>query len=365
MNPYSPIRVMVVDDSAIIRGLVVKALEKDSEIEIVSTCFNGVIAIDTLRKIPADIILLDIEMPQMDGLTALPQLLALSPSSRIIMVSTLTARNAEASIRAMQLGASDYITKPSSGRESNDVERFYHELGLKIKSLAVRKPGKEAVKKEPEKEVVRSTAPPRAEMHYPVKYPSYPVKAVAIGCSTGGPQALAVLFQGLAAQAKKITQPIFITQHMPATFTTILAKHIEQIAGKPCHEAKENEIVQPGVIYVAPGDFHLTPEKDGDKIVLKVNQNPPVNFCRPAVDPMLEALIRIYGNHLLSVILTGMGSDGLGGCRQAVAAGGTVIAQNEASCVVWGMPRAVTEQNLCSAVLPLEDIAGYIIKACA
>ena len=363
-SPYAPIRVMVVDDSAIIRGLVVKALEKDAEITIVSTSFNGKMAIENLKKSPADIILLDIEMPDMDGLTALPHLLKLSPTTRIIMVSSLTVRNAEASIKAMQLGASDYITKPHSKEDNSDIDRFYREINQKIKSIAPRKMAKEDVNKPAFVATPPVILPPKTEKIYSVKYPTYPVKAIAIGSSTGGPQALEVLFKNLAGFAKNIHQPVFITQHMPATFTTILAKHIEQISGKSCAEAKDGDVVSAGKIYIAPGDFHMIPEKSGDKIILRLNQNPPVNFCRPAVDPMLDALTSVYNSHLLTVILTGMGSDGFNGSKTVVKSGGTVVAQNEASCVVWGMPRAVTEGNLCSAVLPLEDIANYIIKAC-
>jgi len=197
----------------------------------------------------------------------------------------------------------------------------------------------------------------------PISYPPFPIHAVAIGCSTGGPQALATLFKHLA-HATLLHQPIFITQHLPATFTTILAKHLEQLAGRSCMEATDGLIVKPDNIYVAQGDYHLVPAQEKDEVVLHLTQEPQVNCCRPAVDPMLEALSGIYGSHLLAIILTGMGNDGLGGCRKVLEAGGTVIAQDEQSSVVWDMPKAVAEQNLCSAILPLDEMVSYILKAC-
>ncbi|MEI7669156.1 MAG: chemotaxis response regulator protein-glutamate methylesterase [Pseudomonadota bacterium] len=365
-SSFEPIRVMVVDDSAIIRGLITKALEKDSEISIVSSAFNGAIAIDNIKKIQADIILLDIEMPEVDGLTALPKLLALSPSSRIIMVSSITAHNAEASIKAMQLGASDYITKPTARNNQDDLERFYYELIQKVKSLALRRKKTDTAKEEVKVADVKATSLPEIKPTLTpiIAYPKYPVKAIAIGCSTGGPQALAKLFADIAS-AKSIMQPIFITQHMPATFTTILAKHIEQISGRKCVEGADGDIVKNGTIYVAPGDYHLTPMKENENIVIRINKDPQVNFCRPAVDPMFNALSAIYGSNLLAVILTGMGSDGLGGAKNVVKTGGTLISQDENSSVVWGMPRAVAENKLSSAILPLDEIAPYIIRVCS
>lgn len=359
--PPTPIRLMIVDDSAVIRGLLQRAVSELPDIEIVATASNGARALEQLKIFPADIITLDVEMPQMDGLTALPALLSISPRTRIIMVSTLTQRNAAISLKALELGAADYITKPSS-RDDQEVLRFYRELVEKIRALAPQGVERPTAKKA---ETPGTPVPTRAPVVVPpvTQYPKVPIRALAIGSSTGGPQALATVFKGLATRFPNI--PIFVTQHMPPTFTTILAEHIKQICGHPCAEGKDGELVENGRVYIAPGNYHMQVEKgENNKNVIRLNQNPQVNFCRPAVDPMLESLAQLYGSGLLVAILTGMGSDGLGGARAVTAKGGTVIAQNEQSCVVWGMPRAVTENNLCSAVLPLDDIASYLIKAC-
>src|SRR5581483_7688160 len=186
------------------------------------------------------------------------------------------------------------------------------------------------------------------------------VDCLAIGSSTGGPQALFALFRSLGRIDR---MPVFVTQHMPATFTTILAEHLAQASGMPAAEAKDGEVVTAGRIYVAPGDFHMTVENQGTAMVVRLNKNPPENFCRPAVDPMLRSIAKAYGPRTLFVMLTGMGQDGLRGARDLVAAGGTVIAQDEATSVVWGMPGAVATAGLCTAVLPLNEIGPYVKKA--
>ena len=368
------IKVMIVDDSAIIRGLLQRELGKEKKIEVISNAFNGSQAISVIKASPVkpDIILLDIEMPEMDGMTALPKLLEISPTSRIIMVSTITKRNAEISLRALELGASDYIAKPESKKDADDTSAFYRELIEKITVLAGAKSRINqtapltAIKPAEFKPVTvkpLEDKPKLDKINVGVKYPTSHIKALAIGSSTGGPQALATLFKALK-DTKLPDMPIFITQHMPATFTTILAQHLAQITGRVCVEGKDGDVVEQNKIYIAPGDYHMMPEKKNEQIIIKINQNPPVNFCRPSVDPMLQALVNIYGKNILTVILTGMGSDGLGGSKTVVAVGGTVIAQDENSSVVWGMPRAVAENNLCSAILPLNDIAPYIVRAC-
>lgn len=363
-NTAGAVRVMIVDDSAIIRGLLTRAFNNVPEIEIVAVASNGAIALERIKTTPVDIILLDVEMPEMDGLAALPQLLKASPKSRVIMVSTLTMRNAEISLRALELGASDYVTKPTSRGGDQEAHQFYEELTRKIKALSGKfKSQPRVIPAEPLQEKAGVAVPPSVPLVVPVKYPASPVKALAIGSSTGGPQALATLFKALAARFPYV--PIFVTQHMPPTFTTILAHHIGQYTGRPSFEGRDGDIVAPSSVYLAPGNYHMTAEKVEGQVKIRLNQEPQVNYCRPSVDPMLKSLVQIYGKGLLTVILTGMGSDGLGGARDAVAAGGTVIAQDERTSVVWGMPRAVAENKLCSAILPIDDIAPYIVKACA
>jgi two-component system chemotaxis response regulator CheB len=359
----APFRVLVVDDSHVIRGLLTRALESDPAIKVVATAANGKAAIDQVTRSEIDVVVLDIEMPVMDGMTALPQLLAARPGIQVIMASTLTLKGASISMKALSKGAADYVPKPTSTGEVHSAEDFKRELISKVKSwgaVARRRRGSAARP--------GSDAPglPAAR-----RFPAGPIKlrevptlfrpdCIAIGSSTGGPQALFKVFQMMG----KVTHlPIFVTQHMPATFTTILAEHLGQASGMVAAEAKDCEVVAPGRIYVAPGDFHMTVHAEGIRKVLRLDKNPPENFCRPAVDPMLRSLAKAYNGKVLAVILTGMGVDGMKGGRELAAAGGVIAAQDEATSVVWGMPGAVASGGLCSAVLPLSDIGPYVRKA--
>ncbi len=390
-------RVMVVDDSSFIRGAIARAIESDPSLYIVSSVSNGDQAIKALRRDPVDVIVLDIEMPIMDGLTALPQLKEVDEAVQIIMASTLTQKNAEISLRAMSLGATDYIPKPSSGREVMGAMDFKHELVSKIKALGAlaRRMG---VRPSPEgsKGRAASVAPvarrelPSSPAPIPRKYPHVaPIKKlaekispfisagaqkksvvlrknpiqhpniIAIGSSTGGPQAL---FKVIKDMGKDLPQPIVITQHMPASFTAILADHISRQCEVFCSEAREGDTLVAGHYYIAPGDFHMLINSKGPSKVVHLTQDPPENFCRPAVDPMVRSLSKIYGRKLLIVILTGMGQDGTKGSEVAVNNGAAVIAQDETTSVVWGMPGSVAVAGLCSAVLPLAKIGGFVRK---
>jgi len=356
-----PIQVLLVDDSAVIRGLMSRAIAADAAIEIVGSAANGSMAIDMAKSLKPDIIILDIEMPIMDGITALPQLLKISPSSKIIMASTLTLRNAGISLQAMELGAADYIAKPSA-KHGNEVENFYSELITKIKALAGSKAFSSNAR--PSVAVVaKPIAPPPSVILANSNTPLYVsgVKALAVASSTGGPQALMTLFEALKGRLLNI--PIFITQHMPPTFTTILAEHLTKSSGRQCFEAKDGMEATAGNVYLAAGDYHMIPEKNASgKITIKNTQDAQENFCRPAADPMLRALSKIYGKQLAVVVLTGMGQDGMLGAKEVVQNGGSVVAQDEASCVVYGMPKAVVENGLCRAVLPLAEIGKYLVK---
>ena len=358
------IRVLLVDDSAIIRGLIAKALSADNTIAIIGSVMDGVMAIQEAKTLQPDIVILDIEMPKMDGITALPEILNASPRSKIIMASTLTERNATISLKALSLGAADYIPKPSS-RDADNLPAFYRELLSKIHALAPIGAAASPAVVRPATVVATPIAPKPIAKPYPVLAPGAPlntsiIKALAIASSTGGPQALTALFTQIKGSIKNI--PIFMTQHMPPTFTTILADQLSKVGERPCTEAKEGETPLPGHAYLAPGDYHLVPEKRDTGCVLRLNQNPPENFCRPAADPMLRALSAIYGPHLAVLVLTGMGQDGMEGAKVVVKNGGSVVAQNEATCVVYGMPKAVVENDLCKAVLPLTEIGPFLIK---
>lgn len=354
-----PYRVMVVDDSAVIRGLLTRALEKDPLVQVVASVGNGEAAIKALERHDIDVIILDIEMPVMDGLTALPKLLATKPNVQIIMASTLTRKNAEVSLRALQAGAADYLPKPTSTSELTGADAFRRELLEKVRALAAA-----ARPMRPASARSESRAAPapvvRAARPISLRKPSLALpRLIAIGSSTGGPQALLEVLRDMAGSVKL---PILVTQHMPATFTTLLAEHIGRATGVPCAEAKDGEAIAAGRIYLAPGNFHMVVERSGAGSVIRLNQDAPENFCRPSVDPMLRSLAAAYGAGLLTIILTGMGCDGQKGAREVVDAGGTVIAQDEATSVVWGMPGAVATSGLCSAVLPLKEIGPSVRK---
>lgn len=370
------IHIMVVDDSAIVRGLIVRHLSQQPNFHVVASLANGEMAVNSIRHHDVDVVILDIEMPVMDGMTALPQLLASAPGVRVIMASTLTLRNADISLRALEMGASDYIPKPSLREDKDGLEKFYKELITKINALGHAQTQTPAPRPSPMPSAPSPVATPSIVSAPPtpfvqmassppplvgVSYPSIKPKALAIASSTGGPQALMDIFRALRGQLDDV--PIFVTQHMPRTFTQILAGHITQACGRDCHEAIDGEKVVKGKIYLAPGDFHMVPTADGSDVFIRLNQNPEVNYCRPAADPMIDGLVQAYGRHLLLAVLTGMGQDGLAGARKLVDAGGTVVAQDKDSCVVWGMPKAVTEHNLCKAVLPLAKIPAYMVQA--
>ncbi len=365
-----PYRVMVADDSAVIRGLLTRALEGDPEIRVVASVGDGQMAINALQRNAIDVIVLDVEMPVMDGLTAIPKLLAVSPSVKIIMASTLTLRNADISLRAIQSGAADYIAKPTTTREISGADVFKRDLVAKVKALGAtaRRAGSRS-----RSDVRAAPLPPPLSAGGVFKARGEPASppglrpitlttrpdVIAVGSSTGGPQAL---FEVLGHLKAGVTQPILITQHMPATFTTILAEHISRQCGIVCAEGKDGEPIVSGRAYVAPGDHHMVVVNRGGSFVLSLNKDAPENFCRPAVDPMLRSIVRAYGRKVLVAILTGMGQDGLKGCQEVTAAGGVVIGQDEASSVVWGMPGAVAQAGLCSAILPLKEIGPYLRK---
>ena len=377
----SPIRVMVVDDSAVIRGLITRMLEADPEVSVIASVSNGQLAVNQLTRNSGkiDVVILDIEMPVMDGLTALPLLLKADNNVKIIMASTLTKRNAEISLKALSLGATEYVPKPSTARELSGEDDFRRDLLHKVKSLGIIRrqgTGGQPIIKRP------APATPAAKPGAPASGAA-PVRdqdawrlnrggeiqlrhagtvkpdILAVGSSTGGPQALFEFLKGLS---KNINLPIVITQHMPATFTAILAEHITRMTGWPCSEAKDGDVIEAGKILLAPGDYHMIVSLNGPQRVVKLTQDPPENFCRPAVDPMLRSVVKVYGPRVFTVILTGMGNDGARGAIQVAEAGGTVIAQDEATSVVWGMPGAAAAAGVCSAILPISELAGYVMN---
>ncbi len=341
-------RVIVCDDSLVIRGAIARLLETDPGIRVVARVANGQAALDELKRTPADVLVLDIEMPVMDGMTALPLLLRADPGLRIIMASTLTTRGADIALRALRLGAADYVPKPSSIGAVNDVT-FGRELVEKVKGLArIRRRAAQPA---------RALAATAALQLRPAA--TLPAKLLAVGSSTGGPQALFALVLGLG---QTIKVPVVLTQHMPPTFTPILAQHITKLGGLPCAEAADGEPLVAGRLYLAPGDRHLLVETARGGLRARLSTDAPENFCRTSVDPMLRSAAAACEGRVLVAMLTGMGQDGLGGTRRVVEAGGTAVAQDEATSVVWGMPGAVAQAGLCHAVLPLPRIAAKLLE---
>jgi len=351
---------MVVDDSSVIRGAIARLLGEETQtMEVVALAINGQQAIDRARKGDIDVIVLDIEMPIMDGLTALPHLLAINPRPVVIMASTLTTRNADISFRAMALGAKDYVPKPTSLTPGAGLTEFKRDLVEKVKTLGLR-----YRRYQPQKPVGGPIAGPVVtETGAALRpRPTQRVDALAIGSSTGGPLALSKVLKALPAPAR---YPIFITQHMPPTFTRMLAESISRDTGHKCAEAVDGEVVVGGRVYLAPGDYHMSISRDSASTKIHLNQGEKENFCRPAVDPMLRSLAPIYQRGLMVAILTGMGQDGLLGAQAVATAGGSVLAQDEASSVVWGMPGAVAKAGLCWAVLGIDVLGVEIAKQAA
>ncbi len=367
-QPSNQIRVMVVDDSAVIRGFLTRFIESDPDIKVVASMSNGQLAVNSMAPGKFDVVVLDIEMPVMDGMTALPLILKADPAVQVVMASTLTKANAAITFKALEIGASECLAKPTS-QELAGSTSFRDELTQKVKALGLVARRKRGITEKPQAVAAATSSSPSAfktatpAAALPKKFAlrpeiiKYAPDVIAVGSSTGGPQALMQFFTDLKTTVR---QPIFVTQHMPPTFTTILAEHITKQSGLKCHEAVEGEVVEGGNIYIAPGNFHMTVKEHGLKRIISLNQDAQENFCRPAVDPMIRSLINVYGKKILAVIFTGMGSDGQKGCQKLIEAGGTVLAQDEATSVVWGMPGAVAMAGICTQVLPLSSMARAV-----
>ena len=345
------ISVLLVDDSAVVRGLLTRWLEAEPGITVVAKAIDGVQGVRLVEQHKPDVVVLDIEMPRMDGLTALPQILKVSPKSKVVMASTLTHRNADITLKALSAGASDYTPKPDSGGLAN-AEDFRKTLIEKIRVLGSSSPAKTTGFRP------KSRAPvARAKKPQPVSF-SVP-QAIVIGSSTGGPQALRDL---ISIIGPRVNIPIFITQHMPKTFTVVLAEHLSRTARKKVVEGCDGMPVKPGGIYLAPGDFHMTVRKAGMGTVIGLNQKPPENYCRPSVNPLFRSAAKVYANKALAIMLTGMGQDGLEGTQSLHDAGNRVIAQDEASSVVWGMPGAIANAGLAHEILPITKIGPKVLQ---
>jgi two-component system chemotaxis response regulator CheB len=360
------IKVLTVDDSVVVRRLVTDVLASDPAIEVVGTAANGKIALEKILQLKPDVVTLDIEMPVMDGLEAIKEIRKIDRRLPVIMFSTLTERGASATLEALSSGASDYVTKPANvGSVAESMESVRQQLIPKIKALVPHlggtpAPAAPSVTAPSSAAATRAEAPARPSTPITTRTPSGTSKtprALVIGSSTGGPEALSAVLAKLPAN---LGVPVLVTQHMPPVFTRLYAQRLDKASALRVVEATDGEPVVAGTVYVAPGDFHMEVARRGPQMVIKLHQGPAENFCRPAVDVMVRSAVAAFGGELLAVILTGMGSDGKLGCKGVAAAGGQVLAQDEATSVVWGMPGAVAREGIADEVLPLSAIADAI-----
>lgn len=349
-------KILVVDDSIVARRIVGDIIARDPSLELVGLAANGVAAVEQVQRLSPDLVVLDIEMPEMDGLAALAEIRRTHPRLPVVMFSSLTRDGAAATFEALALGASDYVAKPDAagGREAA-VARVEAELLPKIKALCARAIG---------------FSPPPPPPSRPIAVPdsargsswsSRPGDVVAIGASTGGPNALAAIAGSLGAYPL----PIVVAQHMPPMFTRMLAERLSAKPGVRAVEATDAAPLEPGTLFIAPGDHHLEVQREQGVARLRVHRDAPENFCRPSVDVLFRSVAAAYGRTAFAVVLTGMGRDGLRGAEAIRAAGGTVVVQDEQSSVVWGMPGAVARAGLAHAVVPLDQIASVLPRPAA
>jgi two-component system, chemotaxis family, protein-glutamate methylesterase/glutaminase len=350
-----PWRVLVVDDAVVMRRLVSQVLEEDPALTVAGTAANGRIALAKLDQVNPDAVVLDVEMPEMDGLATLRELRARRADLPVIMFSTLTERGASTTLEAMALGASDYVTKPANvGSVTESLERVSSDLAPRIIALCEARNRATTPTQAPTRIRQRSGPPPKVLSLARQER----IELLAIGASTGGPNALHELLPGLPAE---LPVPVVICQHMPPVFTRLLAQRLDAQCGLRVREAIDGALLVPGEVWIAPGDHHLEVRAGAHGPVLALHQGPPENSCRPAVDPLFRSAAATHGAHVLGVVLTGMGQDGLRGCEHLREVGAPVLVQDEDSSVVWGMPGAVANAGLADEVLPLGRIDEAIV----
>lgn len=366
------IRALVVDDSVVIRRLVTLALQEDPSIEVVGSASNGAMALQKISQLNPDLVTLDIEMPEMSGLEALKEIRKQWRNLVVIMFSTLTSRGASATMDALALGANDYVMKASNegsldksigalrGELIPKVQQFFtSRVATKPVSIGVSRMGEPESNTQSHRNSTPAAVSATTFMSKPAVRFTGLRRAVAIGISTGGPSALAEIFPKIPAN---INVPIFLVQHMPPMFTKLLAERLSQKSQIAVVEAEDGMIAMPGTAYLAPGNYHLTVRREGAKVYCALNQDPQENSCRPAVDVLFRSIERVYGGGVVAAVLTGMGQDGLKGVEALRPSGAYIIAQDEQTSVVWGMPGAVANAGLADSVVGLSGIVPEIIK---
>lgn len=335
---------MVIDDSLTVRTVFSRMIDREDDLAVVAQAANAEQALMVLRSTSVDVVLLDLEMPGIGGLGALPEILATARGAQVLVVSALTADGAEATLSALQMGAADTMLKPRPGGFNED---YRGSLLGKIRALGGNT-ASSAVKSAP----VATPAPPRAAPKRP--------QVVAIGASTGGIHALNLFLRRLPPW---FDLPILITQHLPESFMSVFTRQMETAANREAVLAEEGTKIFPNRIIVAPGHGHMIVRRAANAVVTGLAHHPVKSGCRPSVDPMFETLAQVYDGHVAAVLLSGMGRDGTDGAEAIAAAGGGIYAQDEATCAVWGMPRAVAEAGLACAVSPPEELAARVVAS--
>jgi two-component system chemotaxis response regulator CheB len=347
-------RVLIVDDSAVVRRLLTDILSAEPDVEVVAAVGNAAGALARIEQSPPDVVTLDVEMPGVSGIDLLVQIRKLSARLPVIMFSSLTRKSAATTLDALAAGATDYVAKPSgTGSLEASAQQVKNELLPKIRGLAQARRESEPVVKPPAPVEPRRNSPSSPLLNRSL------IDVLVIGSSTGGPNALADLFRELPAT---LPVPVLIAQHMPPVFTRLLAERLSASCPLPFEEARQGVVLEPSKGWIAPGDHHMRVVRKGTQVVITLDREPPENSCRPAVDPLFRSVADVFGSRVLAVILTGMGQDGLRGSETLRAQGAQILAQDEKTSVVWGMPGFVVKAGLADATLPLPEIAGEIVK---
>lgn len=345
----SKTRVLVVDDSVVVRRLLTDILSAEPDMDV-STAANASLALAKLEQVVPDVITLDVELPDMNGLDLLAEIRRRFSKMPVIMFSSFTQKAAATTLDALARGAADYVAKPAAGTREESTALVRAQLVPKIRALVPRFPTSSGALK------AAAAAPKVASSEFA---PAASISVIAIGCSTGGPNALAELFQSVPAN---LDVPIVLVQHMPPLFTRLLAERLTYSCPPTFSEGRAGDVLEPGRVYIAPGDYHMRVVREGTRVQLALDQGPQENSCRPAVDVLFRSVAEVFAERTLAMVLTGMGQDGLRGVEQVRARGGRVLVQDEASSVVWGMPGFIAKAGLADAVLTIPELAAQLVR---